>query len=85
MKAKYKIDELVQYGTPAGVTHGAITGVIKRKDGFSYEVTENEAEVAENDIMAAFKPKTQKVVKEKKAGKSRKSAKVTDQETVTQQ
>jgi hypothetical protein len=75
MKAKYKLDQFIKFNNSATASYGAITGVIKRNEGFSYEVESHEGEVAEKDVISAFravasrKPQAKKQVAKKAAQK----------------
>jgi hypothetical protein len=54
-KAKHKIGSFIKYTENGTANGGEISAIVTRADGHSYMVDENEATVAENDIIAAYR------------------------------
>lgn len=74
MKAKYKLQTLVEFNNGVHGATGSVTAIISRQHGFSYEISNFDEEVSEEQITKAYRPVNPRKPKEEKKAKESKVA-----------
>lgn len=55
-RAKYKLEQMVQFTNNGAADHDVINAVISKKDGYYYGLTKQDDSIAETDVLAAYRP-----------------------------